>query len=371
MGVFKAAHQYDSLIDFMKDRYDSKFNRGKGGVTAIELKEFLMELNIPFNKSADRNKLFELLFENNVTLIDIYERFSRHYGVIKSDYVERFNLTDNEYNRLKKTGFLKEVGAIPTSSGGYMTAFDAKQFFEMSEDKLRAAIPPGRNIDREKARLAREKGLTCVRCNKVQHSYKYIDKEKVCSDCREKEAEINRINYYADCCKEFLNDNHLILETATTGLDYDDEIIELAIMDMEGNTLYESLFNPIKGVTSEATRLHKIDCEMLKEAPRFVDEWEKILDIVKDKIVLIYNAEFDERMISQTLKKDKFPYERPFKMCCVMEFYQDFMKSDYWISLANACYYTDLKVNQNYRAVNDCRVILELIRAIANRRIEQ
>ena len=370
MGVFKAAHQYESLIDFMKDRYKSKFNQGKGGITAFELKEFLTELNIQFNKSASRDKLFELLFENNVTLIQLYERFPHHYGVIKSDYVERFNLTDNEYNRLKKTRFLKEVGAIPTRSGGYMIAFDAKQFFEMSEVELRAAIPPGRNIDPEKARLARIKGLTCVRCGEVQFSYQYIDKEKVCYECRQKEAEIKRINYYADCCNNFLNDAHLILETATTGLDYDDEIIELAIVDMEGNTLYESLFNPTKSITEEATRLHKINDEMVKNAPRFIDEWEKILEIVKGKTVLIYNADFDDRMIYQTLKTDEFLFKSPFPMRCVMKFYQGFIDSESWISLADACNYMDLKVNQNYRAVNDCRVILELIKAIANKKIE-
>lgn len=369
MGGFKPAHQYDSLINFMKDRYKSKFNRGKGGITAIELKEFLTELNIPFNKSASRDKLFELLFENNVTLIQLYERFPRHYGVIKSDYVERFNLNDNEYNRLKKTGFLKKVGAIPTSSGGYMAAFDAKQFFEMSEDELRAAIPPGRNIDPEKARLAREKGLTCVRCNQVQNHYSQINKDKVCLTCQLKEHEANRIQRYVDRCREFLSDDkYVVLETATTGLDYDDEIIELAIVDMKGNTLYESLFSPAKHITAEATRLHKIDDAMLKNAPQFTDEWEKILDIVKERTVLIYNADFDDRMIRQTLKADKFLYESPFEMRCLMEFYQEYTESAYWISLADACYYADLKVNQNYRAVNDCRVILELIKAIANKK---
>ena len=371
MRVFKCAFEYDSLIDFMKDRYNAKFNKGKGGITVIELKEFLTELSIPFNKSASRDKLFELLFEKNVTLIQLYERFPHHYGVIKSDYVERFNLTDNEYNRLKRTGFLKVVGTIQMRNGSHITAFDAKQFFEMNEDQLRAAIPPGRNIDLEKARLAREKGLTCIRCNEVQNHYSYINKDKVCYQCQLKEYEATRIQSYVERCKQFLNDDKfVILDTETTGLDWNDEIIELGILDTKGNVLYDSMFKPNQEIPIQATSIHGITNEMVKNCPRFSDEWEKIWTIIKDKTLLIYNDAFDTRMLYQTLEQNGILLDDDFYFdsFCIMRFYQDYRQDKYWTKLSSACSEMDVEIEQNHRATDDCCMVLELIKAIANRR---
>lgn len=368
MGVFKPAYEYESLVDFMKDRLYQKFNKGRGGVTAIELRAWLSELNIRFNKSASRDKLFELLIANNVTLTEFQERFPQHYGVIKNDYVERFGITDNEYNRLKKTGFLKEVGHIATSNYSCMTAFDSKQYFEMTEEELRAAIPPGRNVDPEKARLAREKGLTCVRCGKVQTHYSRINKDKVCSKCEEKEYEAIRLKSYVDQCNQFLNDDkYVILDTETTGLYRHDEVIELAVLDMKGNTLYESVFNPSQTIPVEATRVHGIDDEMVKDAPKFVEEWGVIWDIIKDKTVLIYNAKFDINMIYQTLEINKVTFGKGFKTYCVMEFYKDFIDSRRWVSLSNACSEMNISIKQNHRAISDCEMVLELIKAIADK----
>lgn len=359
------AYKCESLEEFVTYRvYDDR------SISVNMMKEVLKNLGIKYKSSARWIDLFNLLKEKEVNAMCFYQHFPKHFCVIKNDFIERFNLTDREYNFLKKNDILKEVTKIPSShsSSQHLSGFCVEQFFTVTEEELKSQVPPKDLKKAERFKQARIKSLTCVRCGKLQFSHKYINKEKVCNDCREKEEEINRINYYANCCKEFLNDNYLILETATTGLDYDDEIIELAIMDMEGNTLYESLFKTTKSITDEANRLHKIDDEMLKNAPKFEDEWQKILDILKGKTALIYNADFEDRMICQTLKADKLLYERPFKMCCFMEFYQEYTESAYWISLADACYYADLKVNQNYRAVNDCRVILELIKAIANKK---
>lgn len=358
----------------MKDRYNAKFNKGKGGITVIELKEFLTELSIPFNKSASRDKLFELLFEKNVTLIQLYERFPHHYGVIKSDYVERFNLTDNEYNRLKRTGFLKVVGTIQMRNGSHITAFDAKQFFEMNEDQLRAAIPPDRNIDPEKARLAREKGLTCIRCNEVQNHYSYINKDKVCYQCQLKEYEATRIQSYVERCKQFLNDDKfVILDTETTGLDWNDEIIELGILDTKGNVLYDSMFKPNQEIPIQATSIHGITNEMVKNCPRFSDEWEKIWTIIKDKTLLIYNAHFDESMLYSTLEQQGIITEDNdemfnFNTICIMHLYQDYRQERRWTKLSVACWEMDVEIEQNHRATDDCRMVLELIKAIANKK---
>lgn len=359
MGVFKAAHEYDSLESFMNDRYDLYFNKSHVGISKADLTEWLVELNVSYKKSATRDELFKLLFEQGITVVDCYERFPRFYAVTKNDYVQRFNITDSEYNRLKRTNFLKEVSRIESSSRYGMVGYDAKQFFEMTEEELRSAIPPGDKERSEKARLARIKGLTCVRCGEVQNHYSRISKEKLCRDCQ-----------YAVQCEEFLNsDKYLILDTETTGLDWNDEIIELAILDTKGNVLYESMFKPNQEIPREATSIHGITDDMVKDCPNFASEWEKIWTIIKDKTLLIYNDNFDTSMLYRTLEQHEIVLEDDFRFnsFCIMKFYQNYQQDRRWTSLSNACWEMDVKIKQDHRALDDCQMVLELIKAIANK----
>ena len=366
MGIFKPAYVYDSLKSYMADRYDVYSNKYHRGISKSDLMDWLVELEVKFKKSASRDELFRNLFDNGITVIDCYERFPEFYAVTKNDYVQRFNITDSEYNRLKRTNFLKVVSKIQNSSNG-ITGFDAKQFFEMTEEELRSAIPPENKEKSERAKAARIKGLTCVRCGEVQSHYSQINKEKVCSRCEEKEREATRMKLYAELCKEFLSsEDYVILDTETTGLNRWDEVIELAILDMKGNTLYESLFNPLESIPNEATQIHGITNELVQNSPSFLEEWETIWGILKDKTVLIYNSRFDVNMIYQTLEKSDLLFcDDSFKSFCVMEFFKDYIDSRRWVKLSDACETMGVDVKQDHRAAGDCQMVLELIKAIA------
>lgn len=213
-----------------------------------------------------------------------------------------------------------------------MVGYSAKQFFEMTEEELRAAIPPEDIAKVERARMARIKGLTCVRCSEVLNS-----------------------------------DNYLILDTETTGLGRYAEIIELAIIDTKGQVLYESLFKPTQPIPTEATEIHGITDEMVKDCPDFGSEWEQIWEVIKNKTLLIYNADFDTSMLYRTLERHGITLEDGFRFdsFCIMEFYQAFKDYRYWTKLEHACDEMGIEIEQNHRAADDCRMVLELIKAIA------
>lgn len=358
MGSWKAAHEYDSFESFMADRYDLYFNKSHVGISKADLMDWLVELDVKFKKSSTRDELFKYLFEQGITVIDCYERFPYFYPVTKNDYVQRFNITDSEYNRLKRTDFLKEITRIESSSINGMIGYEAKQFFEVTEEELRAAIP---DLDEEKAerlKKARIKGLTCVRCGEVQRHHSQINKEKHCHKCE-----------YAIKCEDFLNnDRYLILDTETTGLHWNDEIIELSILDTKGNVLYDSMFNPNQPIPTEATEIHRITDEMVKDCPKISDEWEKIATIIKDKTLLIYNADFDTGMIYRTLEQHGILLDDDFyfKSFCIMNFYQYYQQDRRWSKLSSACWEMGIDVQQDHRALSDCKMVLELIKSIAD-----
>lgn len=92
----------------------------------------------------------------------------------------------------------------------------------------------------------------------------------------------------------------LYLDTETTGFGSDDVVIEIGIVDAKGDLVFESLVNPNKPIPKESSAINGITDEMVADAPTWKDIWEKVDQVLKNRIVGIYNAEFDLRLLKQT-----------------------------------------------------------------------
>ena len=99
----------------------------------------------------------------------------------------------------------------------------------------------------------------------------------------------------------------LILDTETTGLDAHDEVIQLAIVDMQGNVLLHTLVRPTVPVGTEARAIHGITDEVLAEAPYFAQLYDTIAGLLGNRSVLAYHADFDRRLLAQTCAKYGLP----------------------------------------------------------------
>lgn len=87
----------------------------------------------------------------------------------------------------------------------------------------------------------------------------------------------------------------IYLDTETTGLDpaRGDAIVEVAIVDAAGRTLIDTLVDPQRDIPWQATRVHGISRDMVDGKPTLAQLMPRILDIVRDEDVVIYNARFD------------------------------------------------------------------------------
>ena len=87
----------------------------------------------------------------------------------------------------------------------------------------------------------------------------------------------------------------VILDTETTGLDYDDQIIEIGIIDaMTGGVLFHSLVKPFNcAISPEAQAIHGISEEMLAGAPGWLDIHDQVMSILTTRKVIGYNVDFD------------------------------------------------------------------------------
>lgn len=166
------------------------------------------------------------------------------------------------------------------------------------------------------------------------------------------------------------NENVLIIDTETTGLDDCDEIIQLAILDVRGRVHFHKFFQPMTTISDEALSVHGITGQKLAAAPCFADFYERLRDILRDRDIVAYNAEFDRRMIEQTCRKNELEPFDQVTWHCLMEKYAFFhgkrRKDGTYIAqtLKSACKQQSLCIKEAHDAVKDCLAALELMKAI-------
>lgn len=163
-----------------------------------------------------------------------------------------------------------------------------------------------------------------------------------------------------------LNQKHryVILDTETTGIGYQDVVIEIAVIDLNGNVLLNSRIRPTKkkGISKRATGIHGITMEELTSAPTFGDVCKELNDIIGNKSIIIYNGDFDERLIRQTCRQDGIP---PFKLGwyeCAMTTYSRFVGD--WSDYHGDYTFKRLPLG-DHTAVGDCRATLKVIQKMA------
>lgn len=157
----------------------------------------------------------------------------------------------------------------------------------------------------------------------------------------------------------------VILDTETTGLGNTDVIVQIGIIDLDGNTLLDTLIKPTKKkqMPSDAKNIHGITMKMLSDAPSFQEVYPKFLEIIKNKYMLIYNAEFDGRLLQQTMIQDGNYSTISGKGVCIMKYYSKFIGN--WSDYHND--YTYVKLPEgDHSSIGDCKATLTVINKMYN-----
>ncbi|AVD63710.1 3'-5' exonuclease family protein [Serratia marcescens] len=175
--------------------------------------------------------------------------------------------------------------------------------------------------------------------------------------------------------QRWLINNCLILDTETTGLGDDAEIVEISIIDATGKVLIDTLIKPSTPIPNEATEIHGITNEMVMNAPTWPDVFPSIDAIISGKTVVVYNSRYDSRLLMQTntIWNVCPAFEHGFtKFECAMLEYAEFygQKSDRggykWQKLTTAAEQQGVVIaGAPHRALSDCLTTLEIIKAMA------
>lgn len=160
----------------------------------------------------------------------------------------------------------------------------------------------------------------------------------------------------------------LILDSETTGLYRDDEVIELAIIDHNFNVLHNARYKPTVPIDPGAERVHGISMNDLADRPAISDDYQKIKSILEGKLVAIFNAEFDVEKLSQSFSVhhlDNIKYET---FCVMWQSANAFGSTNSYgtISLKNAFRHAGYdEFGGAHTALGDCVATLKVLQSIA------
>ena len=188
----------------------------------------------------------------------------------------------------------------------------------------------------------------------------------LCPECEQRERR-------AECAATaqcWINDGCLFLDAETTGLDEQAEVVEMSVIDALGQTVFNALVRPSVSIPAEATAVHGIENEHVTDAPSWADVHDDFCRAVAGRPVVIYNADYDLRVIRQTTTQHGLTMPE-IDGRCAMHLYARWYgerREDgrfHWQKLGAAAQQCGIAVNGAHRGLADCMTTLQIINHMA------
>ncbi|HTX80142.1 MAG TPA: 3'-5' exonuclease [Longilinea sp.] len=162
------------------------------------------------------------------------------------------------------------------------------------------------------------------------------------------------------------------LDTETTGLDKQDEVVEITIVDDEAKVLFTSLVRPAQAIPPSSTAINGITNDMVKGAPTWPALWPTVRGHLLGKVVAAYNADFDLRLMQQSLTRYRLPWRDNLNMFDILRLYSEYRgewdparRSYRYFKLEEAQRFFNIPIFNEHRATADTLLARAVLRCIA------
>lgn len=168
----------------------------------------------------------------------------------------------------------------------------------------------------------------------------------------------------------------VVLDTETTGLiSGKDRIVEIACIELVNHfptkREFHQYINPdgVK-VTSGAFETHGYTDEFLSTKPKFKDIAEDFLDFIKDKKLIIHNADFDIGMINFELKKLSLTPIDKSQIVDTLKLAKEKLGGGSSVSLDALCkkFKIDYSSREKHTALLDCKLLAQVYIELIDKR---
>ena len=149
----------------------------------------------------------------------------------------------------------------------------------------------------------------------------------------------------------------VFLDLETTGLGARDAVVEIAIIDAEGNVLINSLVRPKhRKRWPDAEAIHGIGPAEVADAPTLDLLMPSITAAVRGTQVVIYNAAFDSKFLPEALEAAALVH------CCMLQYakfkgdWNEYHNNYRWHKLTDAAKHIGYRFEGDaHRALADCK----------------
>lgn len=170
-------------------------------------------------------------------------------------------------------------------------------------------------------------------------------------------------------------DDWCIVDSETTGLGKLSQIVSIGVLTPTMPEGWQAYVKPTIPIDEEATKVHGISYEHVKDAPYFEQVFLDLWKVVKDRSLIFYNADFDLKLFRQSLRargiQIAFPTSDSRKcriftnggsIHCAMKQYSRYVGQ--WNDQYGDYKYQPLP-DSKHSALEDCQATLQVIKKMA------
>ena len=175
-----------------------------------------------------------------------------------------------------------------------------------------------------------------------------------------------------ELARTLIEQKPVYLDTETTGLDRDDEIVEISIVDFDGKTLFTSLVKPSKSIPADAQRIHHISNADVASAPAWPILWPNIRSFLYGRMIAAYNTSFDLRMMQQSHSRYNLTWRESLRSVDVLTIFSDFRgvwdpmrRSMKFFKLEEAGAFFNISLPNAHRSEADALLVRAVLHSIA------
>jgi DNA polymerase-3 subunit epsilon len=113
------------------------------------------------------------------------------------------------------------------------------------------------------------------------------------------------------------------LDTETTGLDGQAEIVDIAVVSGDGKVLLDTLVRPVRRIPLVASGVHGIRDADVAGAPTWEEVFQEFGRVTAGRRIVVYNADFDRRIVAQCCDQYALAFPES-SWQCAMRAYAEF-----------------------------------------------
>jgi DNA polymerase-3 subunit epsilon len=174
----------------------------------------------------------------------------------------------------------------------------------------------------------------------------------------------------SESIQKLFEEGFIVLDTETTGLGSLDQVIELGVISMDGQSLYDKRYKPTVEINEGAYGCHGISIDDLQNSPFFSVDADHVKELLLSNNIVIFNAKYDLGVFRATFKA--FGIDWSFlddvKAFCAMYAAADIYGATNrhgTISLASASFEAGFENPMAHSAIGDCLTTLAVMKHMA------